>query len=123
MNISNLTESFPEFVKVYEYILPIDKSWENDYVLEYRRLLEKLFQKVTFESVQDVNKKIEAFKLLYSDNNVYDDNEKSRIFDYLHMNYEVSSDSAKRVKANNLYKEFINYMLIPYENTHRSRKG
>jgi hypothetical protein len=52
------------------------------------------------------------------------DTERDRVAALLRRDYEVSddADAPKRIKANDLYKEFINLMLIPYDDAAAFKK-
>jgi hypothetical protein len=121
-NIKELTTGFSEFVLVYEYKLPIDKSLDSEDIVEYKCLLEKVFHKVVYSNLQDIDKKISAFKLLYAGDSSGNKSEKTKVIEYMRSKYDISTDQAMRVKANDLYKEVINHMLVPYENAAAFKK-
>lgn len=121
-NIKQLTTGFPEFVPVYEYKLPIDKSLDSEDIVQYKCLLNKVFHKIVYSNLQDIEKKISAFKLLYAGDSSGNKSEKTKVIEYMRSKYDISTDQAMRVKANDLYKEVINNMLIPYENASAFKK-
>jgi hypothetical protein len=64
--------------------------------------------------------KISAFKQLYNLDS--SDTEKHRVRYFLDTHYTISSDADKRMKANDLYKEVINHLCIPYEESSAFKK-
>lgn len=99
-DINVFTSAFKEFVLIDKFT--IDNT-ENIY---------KHFHKVSF-NLSEITKKMQAFKELFS----YQDsnNEKNKVKQFLEYTYTLSTDIDKKIKANDLYKELINNLCIPYE--------
>lgn len=112
-NITEFTEMFPDFVIAVEI-----KDKLSD---EMRKNLENIFHKKSFEGIDDIKKKFNAFKDLYnlSDNS---GNEKERVKNYFNWNFTISNDVDKRMKANDLYKEVITHLCVPDENAAAFKK-
>lgn len=77
--------------------------------------IKHLFHKVSFEGIEDVKKKVDAFKSLYDIpvKNI-DQKEKQIVKHYLDWNFTVTHNVDKRMKANDLYHEIQSCMCIQY---------
>lgn len=96
-------KEFPEF----EIIEKIDNK--------YLDLVKQHFHKVSYEKQDDIKTKLAGFKSLY---NIYSSStktEKDRVKEFLDAHFIISKDPTERMKANNLYKEIINHLCIPYD--------
>ena len=117
-NICELIKYFPEFVVVFDYTLGCN---EIKYNSEIQLFLENIFHKTSFESLEDIKKKVDAFKMLYVKDIPCDTAEKSRVKQFLDKHFDIS-DPLKRMKANDLYTEFINNLLIPFDEASAFKK-
>ena len=75
----------------------------------------KHFHKVSFGSREEILTKYEAFKTLYNigkDKSI--ENEKDKLQRLLESSYDISDNPDQRMKANDLYKDLINFLIIPY---------
>lgn len=99
-DINVFTAAFKEFVLVDRFTT---ENTDNIY---------KHFHKVSFK-FPEITKKMQAFKELFS----YQDSntEKIKVKQFLEYTYTLSTDIDKKIKANDLYKELINNLCIPYE--------
>lgn len=102
-SIYEIQKLFPEFCLV----LKIDSLDQ--------RLVSLFFHKKSFDKIEDIHEKYKAFNNLY--NITKDNTEKQRVKDLFDKSYIVSNNIDKRMKANDLYKEVINYMGISYEDS------
>jgi hypothetical protein len=84
--------------------------------------LKQHFHKVSFLKREDLNLKLEAFKKLYNYNIPTKQSEKEQLKKYLETNFILSNDLDKRIKANDFYKELINYMCIRYQDMAHFKK-
>lgn len=120
-SINNLVSAFPDFELAFEIYLihiGIESNRESFY---------NVFHKKSFESIGEIKKKFTSFKDLY---NICDDNndtsnrnkEKERVNKYFQWNYTITNDIDKRCKANDLYKEVIDHMCIPFSDATAFRK-
>ena len=96
---------FPEFVMVRE----VDFAASDKLAVA----LGEHFHKTSFANLAEVRKKYDAFLQLYNVTASDDGTEKTRVKACLDGNFIVSTDPEKRMKANDLYKEIINFMRVP----------
>lgn len=75
------------------------------------------FHKISFETEIHVHDKLSAFNNLYNISSQPTKSEKDRIKYFLDTHFTISDDPVHRMKANDLYKEIINHMCTPYEQT------
>lgn len=97
-------EAFPEFVIVMKIPGPTDTE-----------AVKKHFDKVSYPTLEDARSTCEAFKRLYGIGLTNTVSEKDRVKQFLDSHFDVSNDQDKRMKANDLYKELINHMCVPYD--------
>jgi hypothetical protein len=120
-HINKVTQNFPEFQLVMEY----SSQSEDDNI---RKHVVQLFHKVSFDSFDDIKKKIDAFKSLYDvpvnteGNKNHVPVEKMRVKQFFLWSFVTSKEVDKRMKANDLYKEIINHMCISYEDAAAFKK-
>ena len=99
---ASLPKSFPDF----HIMFPVASSNK-----QIDSAFEQHFHKISFDSKEDIMVKYEAFKQLY---NIAKTREKDKVKQYLYERYTISDNVDERMKANDLYKELINVMYIPY---------
>ena len=117
----NMTVSIDDFIETYPEFTCIVKSDEIAHSPdEIKTAFKLVFHKKSFETQEDVLEKFNAFKSLYNISN--DKSEKQRVQKYISSTYIISTDFDKRMKANDIYKELINYMCIPYEESSSFKK-
>lgn len=83
-----------------------------------------IFHNKPFEKCEDVVEKYKAFSSLYTlaqSEKVYD-KEKNIVKQLLDVNYVVSSDVSKRMKANDLYSDFGAHMNTSVNDSHAFRR-
>jgi hypothetical protein len=109
-------ESFPEFRLVHMNDKDATASTRD---IELVAAFKQHFDKVSFPSYEDAVVKFDAFKQLY---NFSKKSEKERIRDHIAKQFDVSDIPEKRMKANDLYKELINVMCVPYSDASSFKK-
>jgi hypothetical protein len=114
LNIAEFVKYFPEFVIAIE----TNSGGIGENIEAFR----KLFNQKSFGSLDEIKKKYVAFENLYNIQSVSEKSEKQKVKHFLDWNYIISSDVDKRAKANDLYKEIINFMCIPYEDAAMFKK-
>jgi hypothetical protein len=112
-SISKLTENFPEFLNAVQ----IPDGMTSDAVTSFYGV----FHKKSFDSIEDIQKKLQAFKDLFNINDK-SNKEKEGVKQYFKWNYNITDEVDKRMKANDLYKELINHMCIPYDDAAAFKK-
>lgn len=103
--------TFPEF----SVLMRIDPSDNID------EAVKKHFDKVSYSSVEEIRSTCEAFKKLYGIG-TKKESEKDRVRTFIDTHFDISNDVDKRMKANDLYKELINHLCIPYEQSSAFKK-
>lgn len=112
---------FPEFVTV------IDSTKLHTIPGTTMQSLKTLFHQKSFESLDELKNKYDAFAKLYevetavnkADTNK---NENSKVKRYLEWHYTISGDVNKRMKANELYAEILNHLCIPIKDQALAKK-
>ena len=104
--------AFPEFV----VIMKIDPCDNIDSAIK------KHFDKVSYSSIEDIKSTCEAFKKLYGIGSTKNESEKDKVKRFIDTHFDVSNDLDKKMKANDLYKELINHLCIPYEQSSAFKK-
>lgn len=112
-SINNLVENFPDFQNAVQ----IPASMNSDAIASFYGV----FHKKSFDNVEDIQKKLQAFKDLFNINDT-SNKEKERVAHYFKWNYNITNEVEKRMKANDLYKELINHMCIPYDDAAAFKK-
>lgn len=112
-SINNLVENFPDFVNAVQ----IPAGMNSDAISSFYGV----FHKKSFDNVEDIQKKLQAFKDLFNINDL-SNKEKERVKQYFKWNYNITNEVDKRMKANDLYKELINHMCIPYDDAAAFKK-
>lgn len=84
--------------------------------------VKKHFDKVSYPTLEDARSTCEAFKRLYGIGTTNTASEKDRVKRFLDSHFDVSNDQEKRMKANDLYKELINHLCVPYEQSTAFKK-
>ena len=83
----------------------------------------QVFHKKSFKNVQEITDKFKTFKTLYNINDDVDTtNEKYAAKKCLDTLYIQSSSFEKRIKANDVYKDVINRMCIPFDDATAFKK-
>lgn len=118
-DISNLSNNFSEF-------LLAKTIYKNNINQSVKDNLYKLFHKVSFNNISDLTTKIDAFYKLYDIPQNIDiekiNIEKIKVKHFLDWNYTISTDIDKKMKANDLYKEVINFLCISIDDTSAFKK-
>jgi hypothetical protein len=103
---SDIPANFQDFSLVKEFLPSMSA--------DTRKAFDNIFHKKSFQSVYEIEEKIKAFENLYNISNVK--TEKAKVKEYFDTYYLISNEVEKRIKANDLYKEVINNLCIPYDN-------
>ena len=111
IDLNDVEKYFPEMYLVY--------SDESD---EHRKTLQDIFHLKTFKDLNDIVERISGFKKLYCVTFLSINEEKEKVEKFLNNNFIVSDDIDKRIKANDLYKEFIQLMCIEFSEAPRFKK-
>lgn len=107
-----LEKSFPEFKLSLH--MPVGCDVEQ---------FTKHFHKVSFESKEDILKKYEAFKTLYDIGKCDDiESEKEKLHRFMESGYIISDNPDQRMKANDLYKDLINFVVVPFSDVSLFKK-
>jgi hypothetical protein len=112
-SINKLTDNFPDFVNACE----IESGINEDARVSFYGV----FHKKSFETIEDIQKKFVSFKDLFNINDK-SNKEKELVKNYFLWNYVITNEVDKRMKANDLYKELINHMCIPYDDAAAFKK-
>ena len=112
-SINKLVENFPDFLNAVR----IPDGMTSDAVTSFYGV----FHKKSFDNIEDIQKKLQAFKDLFNINDT-SNKEKERVKQYFKWNYNITNEVDKRMKANDLYKELINHMCIPYDDAAAFKK-
>jgi hypothetical protein len=122
-------EAFPEFRLVHDVSAFVTHSDTNTYAA-----IRQHFHKVSFSSYADVVAKFDAFRKLYglddpktecgglSSSSWPAQFEKRRVKEILAERFSISESPDKRLKANDLYKDLINCMCVPYSEANLFKK-
>ena len=112
-SMAALTANFPDFVNAIQMNADISD--------DARKSFYGVFHKKSFENLEDIQKKLGAFKDLFNINDTHN-KEKTMVKQYFEWNYTITNEVDKRMKANDLYKEVINHMCIPYDDAASFKK-
>ncbi len=116
-NTTKLSNDFPEFI-IVKSINTITSECKDHFI--------KLFNKVSYSNISDLRSRIDAFLKLYdipqATVNSENHGEKKRVKEFLDWNYTLSTDIDRKMKANDIYKEIINFLCIPLEDASAFKK-